>query len=151
MTENELFNTPHAKAQAEKKKKKALETAATVKPSKEVWAVINGLEIFTPETIAILTQRGQEWHDKWPIGEPHYSRNDGYQFVIHANQVAILCKCSIRHAQELLKETRKFIGKDDDVYVSVKEFCSMYKHDEEDFRRALRDIEPDFSIRSRED
>jgi len=149
MTENELFNTPHARAQAEKKKKEALETAATVKPSEEVWAVINGLELFTAETIAILTQRGQEWHDKWPIGEPMYSRNDGYQFVIHANQVAILCQCSIRHAQDLLKETRAFIGKPEKSFVSVKEFCHMYHHDEEDFRRALRDIKPDFGSNSK--
>ncbi len=150
MTQEELFNTPEARAQAEKSKKKARKTAAKLKPSAEVWAVINGLEYLTEETIEILKQRGQEWHDKWPIGEPHYkSDEDGYQFVIHSNQVAEMYKCRIRKAQEMLAAVRLAIGKDEGSFVSVKEFCFIHKEDEEDFRRALRSIQQDFSIDSK--
>lgn len=149
MTEEELFNTPAARAQAEKSKKKAAETAATLQPSTEVWAVVNGLEYLTAETIGILKQRGQAWHDKWPIGEPMYSRNDGYQFVIHSNQVSELYGCGIRKAQEMLATVRASVGKEEGSFVSVKEFCFIHHEDEEDFRRALRDIQPDFKIDSK--
>ena len=150
MTQEELFNTPEARAQAEKSKKKARETAALLKPSEEVWAVINGLEYLTEETIEILKQRGQEWHDTWPIGEPHFkSDDDRYQFVIHSNQVAEMYKCGVRKAQEMLAAVRLSIGKDEGSFVSVKEFCFVHKENEEDFRRALRGIEQDFSIDSK--
>jgi hypothetical protein len=149
MTEEELFNTPYARAQAEKSKKKAAETAATLQPSADVWAVVNGLEYLTAETIEILKQRGQEWHDKWPLGEPHYSRNDGYQFVIHSNQISEIYGCGIRKAQDMLAVVRQTVGKEEGSFVSVKEFCFVHKEDEEDFRRALRDIQPDFKIDSK--
>ncbi|AEV98201.1 hypothetical protein A4D02_35230 [Niastella koreensis] len=150
MTREELFNTPEARAQAEKSKKKARETAATLEPSAEVWAVINGLEYLTEETIEILKQRGQEWHDEWPIGEPHYKSDDEkYQFVIHSNQVAEMYDCGIRKAQEMLAIVRATVGKNEGSFVSVKEFCFVHKEDEEDFRRALRDIQPDFGIDSK--
>jgi hypothetical protein len=151
MTEEELFNTPFAKANAEKNKKKAAKTAATLKPSAKVWAVVNGLELLTPESIEILKQRGQEWHDKWPLGEPQYSRNDGYQFVIHSNQVAEIYDCDIRKAQEMLVVVRAAVGKEKGSFVSVKEFCKIFKEDEEDFRRALRDIKPDLKIDSKDE
>ncbi|WP_205508753.1 hypothetical protein [Longitalea arenae] len=147
MKVEDMFNTPEARAIAEKNKKKALKSAARLKPSKKVWAVVNGLEYLTAETIAILTQRGQEWFDEWPLGEPMYSRNDGYQFVIHANQVAQLLDIPIRTAQELLKVTRQLLGKAENRYVSVKEFCKINELDEEDARRALRDIPPNFRIK----
>lgn len=150
MTQEELFNTPKARAQAEKSKAKARETVATLKPSEEVWAVINGLEYLTEETIAILKQRGQEWHDEWPIGEPHFKTDDEkYQFVIHSNQVAEMYGCGIRKAQDMLAVVRATVGKDEGSFVSVKEFCFVHKEDEEDFRRALRDIQPDFGIDSK--
>lgn len=149
MTPEELFKTPEARAQAEKSKKKARKTAAQLIPSAEVWAVVNGLEYLTEETIEILKQRGQEWHDTWPIGEPHYKCDDDhYQFVIHSNQVAEMYKCGIRKAQEMLAVVRLAIGKDEGSFVSVKEFCFVHKEDEEDFRRALRSIQQDFSINS---
>ena len=147
MEMEELFKTPHAKANAEKNKKRAAESAATLKPSKEVWAVVNGLEYLTAETIEILKQRAQEWFDLWPLGEPQYKRDDGYQFVIHTNQVADLLQINIRTAQELLQVTRRLLGKSENSYVSVKEFCKMNEFDEEDVRRALRDIEPNFKIK----
>ena len=146
MRDEEKFNSPAARAQAEKDKKRARESAANLKPSEEVYAVVNGLEYLTAETIEILTQRGQEWFDEWPIGEPMYSRNDGYQFVIHSNQVAELLRIPIRTAQEILQANRIVLGKKKNDYVSVKEFCKLNRQDEEDCRRALRDIKPDYSI-----
>lgn len=145
MTEQELFNTPQAKAQAAKSKKKAARSATKLKPSDEVYAVINGLEYLTPETIKILKQRAQEWFDEWPLGEPMYCRNDGYQFVIHANQVAQLFQISLRQAQDVLQANRITLGKGSNDYVSVKEFCKLNKQDEEDCRRALRDIPKNYS------
>jgi hypothetical protein len=146
MRDEEKFNSPEARAIAEKNKKKAAESAASLKPSNEVYAVVNGLEYLTPETIEILKQRGQEWFDTWPIGEPMYSRNDGYQFVIHSNQVAELLGIPIRTAQEILQANRMVLGKNKNDYVSVKEFCKLNGQDEEDCRFALRGIQPDFSI-----
>src|ERR1044072_511259 len=140
MSEQEIFNTPHAKALAAKNKEIAARSAVRLKPSDGVYAVINGLEYLTPETIEILKQRAQEWFDEWPLGEPMYCRNDGYQFVIHANQVAQLFQISLRQAQEVLQANRISLGKDSTDYVSVKEFCKLNKQDEEDCRRALRDI-----------
>src|SRR5882762_5321009 len=107
MTEEELLNSPFALEQAEKSKKKALKTAATLKPSKKVYAVIGDLEYLTPKTIAILIQRGQEWHDNNRLGEKSFCRDDGYQFVIHSNQVQALFDIQIRTAQEVLKANRK--------------------------------------------
>jgi len=147
MTEAELFNSPQAKAQAAKSKKEALKSIAELKPSEEVWAVVNGLEMLTAETITILTQRAMEWFDRWPLGEPMYSRNDGYQFVIHTNQVMELLEISDRKAQDLLMVARKTLGKDPNGYVSVKEFCHLNKLDEEDVRKALREIKPDWKIK----
>ena len=148
MTEQELFNTPQAKAQAAKSKKRALQSIAELKPSEEVYAVVNGLEMLTAETITILTQRAMAWFDRWPLGEPRYSRNDGYQFVIHTNQIMEMLGCSISKAQDMLRDTRMTLGKKDkNAYISVKEFCWMFEYDEEDFRRALRDIKPDWKIK----
>jgi len=144
MTEEELLNSPFALAQAEKSKKKARKTAAKLKPSNEVW-VVNGLEFLTAETIAILTQRGQEWHDENPLGEKMYCRNDGYQFIIHSHEVQQLYNCGIRKAQDMLAAVRAVVGKDEGSYVSVKEFCKIIKEDEEDFRKALKYLDPNFS------
>jgi hypothetical protein len=146
MTLQEKFNTPEARAQAEKNKEKAKRSAAGLKPSNEVYAIVNGLEYLTPETIKILKQRAAEWFDEWPYGEPMYSRNDGYQFVIHSNQVAELIGIPIRTAQEILQANRILLGKKKNDYVSVKEFCKLNAQDEEDCRKALRHIKPDYSI-----
>jgi hypothetical protein len=142
------FKTPYALANAAMHKKRALKSARKLKPTAEVWAVVNGLEYLTPETIKILTQRGQQWHDAWPIGEPMASRRDNYQFVIHSNQVAEMLQISIRKAQDLLAACRLALGKDENGYVSVKEFCHLQKFDEEDFRKALNCIAPDFKTKS---
>jgi hypothetical protein len=126
----DMFKTPYALANAAMHKKRALKSARKLKPTGEVWAVVNGLEYLTPETIKIITQRGQQWYDKWPIGEPMYSRRDNYQFVIHSNQVAEMLQISIRKAQDLLAACRLALGKDENGYVSVKEFCHLQKFGE---------------------
>lgn len=141
-----IFNTPEARAQAEKSKKKALESIAKLKPSEEPYIVINGLPYLTAEGIEMLKQRAMEWFDENPLGEPMYARNDKYQFVIHTNQVAELFGCGIRKAQLILEDNRQALGKKKTDYVSVKEFCKENNQDEEDVRRALSDIPPDFSI-----
>lgn len=143
MTEEELLSSPYALEQAEKSKKKALRSAAKFKPSKQVWAVIEGLEWLTAETIAILTERGQRWHDKHRLGEPMYSRDDGYQFVIHVHEIMQLYNTKERTAQRMLAAVRKSIGKNPKSFVTVKEWCSTVERDEEDFRKALRAIQPD--------
>jgi hypothetical protein len=146
-TKEDLFKTPYALANAAMHKKRALRSARKLKPSGEVWAVVNGLEYLTPETIKIITQRGQEWHDKWPIGEPMYSRNDGYQFVIHTNQIMELLNIQLRTAQEVLATTRQALGKPKKSYVSVKEFCFINHLPEDETREALRKIQPDFGLK----
>jgi hypothetical protein len=143
----DIFNTPHALAQAEESKKRARETAAMLKPSDEVWAVVGDIQYLTPESIEILKQRGQSWHDENRLGEPRYSRNDGYQFVIHSNQVAALLGRNIRTAQEILQANRLALGKGKNDYITVKEFCDLNHLPEEETRKALKHIQPDFSIK----
>ncbi|OQP51183.1 hypothetical protein [Niastella populi] len=142
----EFFNSPEARAQAEKSKKKALESIARLKPGEAPYFVVNGLPYLTAEGIEILKQRAMEWFDEFPLGEPMYARNDKYQFVIHTNQVAELLGCGIRKAQMILASNRAILGKEKNDFISVKEFSRLIKQDEEDIRRALRDIGPDHSI-----
>lgn len=142
----EFFNSPEARAQAEKSKKKALESIAKLKPTEEPYFIVNGLPYLTAEGIEILTQRAMEWFDEYPLGEPMYSRKDKYQYAIHTNQVAELLGCGIRKAQLILADNRAVLGKEKNDFVSVKEFCRLTRQDEEDIRRALRDIPQDFSI-----
>ncbi len=143
---NEFLNSPEARAQAEKSKQQALKSIATLKPTKRTFT-INGLEYLTAETIEILKQRAMEWFDENPFGEPMYSRNDGYQFVIHTNQLMRILEISESTAQLLLRICRKVLGKVGRAYVSVKEFCKLNYFDEEDFRKALRGVEPDLSMK----
>jgi hypothetical protein len=142
----EFFNTPEARAQAEKSKKKALESIAKMVPTDEPYFIVDGLPYLTAEGIEILKQRAMEWFDEYPLGEPMYSRKDKYQYAIHSNQVAELLGCGIRNAQKILAAIRASLGKDKNEVVSVKEFCKFNKRDEDDIRRALLDITPNYSI-----
>jgi hypothetical protein len=145
MTEEELLNSDYAKEQAEISKKRALETSKTLKPSEEVWAVVNGLEMLTAETIAILIQRGQEWHDKNRLGERNFCRDDGYKFILYPNELAQVTGYGIRKAQKMLAVIRATLGVDEGRDVTVKEFCDQFKYNEEDFRKALRYVDPNYS------
>jgi hypothetical protein len=145
MTEEELLNSPYALEQAEISKKRARETAKTLKPSEEVWSVVNGLEMLTAETIAILIQRGQEWHDKNRLGEKMFCRDDGYKFILYSNELAQILGCGIRKAQKLLAIVRATLGIVEDRDVTVKEFCDQFKYNEDDFRKALKHADPDYN------
>ena len=145
MTEDELLNSDYAKEQAEISKKRALETSKTLKPSEEVWAVVNGLEMLTAETIAILIQRGQEWHDKNRLGEKMFCRDDGYKFILYPKELAQVTGYGIRKAQIILAVVRATLGVDEGRDVTVKEFCDQFKYNEEDFRKALKHVNPDYS------
>ena len=147
MTEEELLNSDYAKAQAEKSKKRARKTAAKLKPSKEVWAVVGDIEYLTPESIEILKKRGQEWHDKNRLGEKMACRDDGWQFVIDSYEVAALLRRDIRTAQEILQANRLSLGKRKNDHVTVKEFCDLNHLPEEETREALKRIKPDFKIK----
>lgn len=136
----EFFNSPEARAQAEKSKKKALRSIATLQPDDDLSFEFNGLKFLTAGTIEILTQRAMEWFDRNPLGEPMYSRNDGYKHLIYTDQLVQLLRISERMAQVLLWICRKILDKPDGHYVSVKEFCKLFFVDEPDFRRALSDV-----------
>ena len=145
MTQEELLNSPYALEQAEISKKRALETSKTLKPSEEVWAVVNGLEMLTAETIAILIQRGQEWHDKNRLGEKMFCRDDGYKFILYPKELAQVTGYGIRKAQIILAVIRATLGVDEGRDVTVKEFCDQFKYNEEDFRKALKHVDPNYS------
>jgi hypothetical protein len=136
----EFFNTPEARAQAEKSKKNALKSIETLQPADDLSFEFNGLTYLTAGTIEILTQRAMEWFDRNPLGEPMYSRNDGYKYPIYTDQLVQLFRFSERMAQLLLWICRKVLGKYDGDVVSVREFCKLFFVDEPDFRRALRDV-----------
>jgi hypothetical protein len=145
MTEQELLNSPYALEQAEISKKRARETAAELKPWPEVLVVANGLEFLTAETITIITQRGQEFHDENRLGEPMPCRDDGYQFVLWKNQVEMMFGVTEDTAQGMIREIRKALGIKNRKQITVKEFCKITGFDEEDFRKALKHLKPDFS------
>lgn len=137
---NEFLNSPEARAQAEKSKQQALKSIATLQPWNEECFEFNGLTYLTAGTIEILTKRAMEWFDENPLGEPMYSRNDGYQYTIHSDQIVQVHRVASRTAQLLLFICRKVLGKPEGCCVSVKEFCKIHFLDEEDLRRALRDV-----------
>ena len=145
MTEDELLNSDYAKEQAEISKKRARETAANLKPWPEVKVVANGLEFLTAETIAILIERGQKWHDKNPLGEPAPCRDDGYQFILFTNQLEMMFGVCEDTAQDMVKAIRDSKGIINRKQITVKEFCDSTGFDEEDFRKALKHLKPDLS------
>ena len=145
MTEEELLNSPYALEQAEISKQRARETAAKLKPWPKVLVVVNGLEWLTAETIAIITQRGQEFHDENRLGEPAPCRDDGYQFILFTNQLEMMFGVTEDTAQTMIRDIRKALGIKNRKQVTVKEYCKITGFDEEDFRKALKHIKPDLS------
>lgn len=105
----------------------------------EAWAVVGGLKYLTPETLAILDQGVEEWQELYPDGEPYFKR-PGYRHVLHSIDLAEALDVSLRTAQRLLQITRLKLGKESTAHVSVKEYCVVNKHDEEDLRRKLDDL-----------
>jgi hypothetical protein len=60
--------------------------------------------------------------------------------VIDSKQVSQLLEINIRTAQDLLKNTRKAVGKPKNASVSVKEFCAENHLAEEEVLKALQHI-----------
>jgi hypothetical protein len=146
MTEDELLNSEYAKEQAEISKKRARETAAELKPWDEIEAVVGDIVYLTPESIELLKQRGQEFHDENRLGEKMACRDDGFKFFITSKEAAALLGKHIRTAQEILRTNRQALGKGKNDLVTVKEFCKLNNLPEEETRKALKHFEPDFSI-----
>ena len=145
MTEEELLNSDYAKEQAEISKKRARETSQELKPWPKVLAVANGLEFLTAETIAIMIQRGQEFHDENRLGEASPCRDDGYQFILFTNQLEMMYGVTDDTARGMIREIRRSLGIKNRKYVTVKEYCKITGYDEEDFRKALKHLKPDLS------
>jgi hypothetical protein len=142
----EFFNTPQARAQAEKSKQRALKSIAKLKPIKRTFK-INGVTYLTVDAIEILKQRAMEWFDDNPLGEAMAIRHDGHKYRIHTNQVMDILEVSKRTAQTLLKICRQVLGKPKGAVVSVLEFCKLNMLDEDDFRKALSSVEVDYLIK----
>ncbi|HEX6428120.1 MAG TPA: hypothetical protein VF008_10560 [Niastella sp.] len=145
MTEDELLNSDYAKEQAEISKKRARETAVALKPWDEIVTVIGDINYLTAESIEILKQRGQEFHDENRLGEKMFCRDDGYKFFITSKEVAALLGKHIRTAQEILQANRLALGKGKNDHVTIKEFCKLNHLPEEDTRNALKYIDPGFN------
>jgi hydrogenase maturation factor len=146
MTEEELLNSPYALEQAEISKKRARETAEELKPSDKVYAVIGDIEFLTTASIELLKQRGQKFHDDNRLGEKRPCRNDdGYQFLIFPNQIKELIGCSDSTVYRIQTDIRLTLGKEKGDYITVHEFCKLTNLPEEETRKALKFISPDFT------
>jgi hypothetical protein len=145
MTEEELLNSDYAKEQAEISKKRARETSQELKPweDEEVF-FIGDIEYLTEKGIELLKQRGQEFHDKNRLGEKRFCRDDGYKFVIESWEVAALIRRDKRTAQKILAAMRQTLGRGKNEPVTVKEFAELHHHKEEDIRKALKFIDPNY-------
>jgi hypothetical protein len=146
MDMHEFFNSPEARANAEKLKQKARLSIAKLKPKEKPWATVYGLDYLTAETIEIVTPRVMEWFDKNPWGEPMYCRTDNYQYLLYTNQITSLINKDIRTAQRILAVDRIFFGKPARSHITVIEFCCIHNLPEDDIRLALTKIKPNYSI-----
>lgn len=126
-------------------KKKAALSAATLKPSKEVWAVVGDVEYLTSESLAILKQRGLEWFEIWPMGEAIH-RNNYHQFILYVNQAARLISADLVIVKDIFNIIRKVLGKDEKDFISVREFCHIHNLKEERVQSAIQYIDPDYSL-----
>lgn len=95
------------------------------------------------ENVETLQMRAMLWEEANPNGEPMYKRKKWVQMVIRAFEVAQIIGCHITTAQQMLREVRE---KDDNPnskqrrYVSIKKFCAVHNHDEEDVRKHLAEL-----------
>lgn len=131
--------------QFDKGKRKAAFTAASLIPSNEVLLIVGDLEVLTPQSLAILKQRGQEWHEKYPLGEPYFSQK-GELINIYPNQLATLLRIELDIAKHLVMVAQKVLGKDENVYVTVNEFSHLFNLNEEEIRATIELIPPDFRL-----
>jgi hypothetical protein len=115
------------------------EEIARERPRK-IYEVMEDLEDGIMESSETLQMRAMLWEEANPKGEPMYKRKKWVQMVIRAFEVAQIFGIHISTAREMLQEVRE---KDDNPtgkqrrYVSIKKFCAVHNHDEEDLRKHL--------------
>jgi hypothetical protein len=118
------------------------EEIATERPRK-LYEVREDLVDGTMENVETLQMRAMLWEEANPNGEAMYLRKKWVQMVIRAFEVAQILGCHIATAQQMLREVRE---KDDNPdskqrrYVSIKKFCAVHNHDEEDVRKHLAEL-----------
>ena len=59
------------------------------------------------------------------------------KFVITTKDIIKVLDLNVRTAQRLLQRTRTELGKEKSDYVTVREFCSVNKFDENEFQQRL--------------
>jgi hypothetical protein len=85
-----------------------------------------------------LRERTRVWHILNPWGEPSCKPVPGWRMVIHADEVAVLCKVSLRTAQEMLKYVRTEVKMKRKLPVSIRSFCFYHpEYTEEEIRIGL--------------
>jgi hypothetical protein len=97
------------------------------------------------ENTKTLALRAKIYDEKNPLGEPMCKRVKWVQMVIRAYEVAQIYKCTIRHAQNMLREVREddrsiYPLKKQRRYVSIKRFCEVHNEDEGDLRKHLAEL-----------
>jgi hypothetical protein len=87
------------------------------------------------ETLHELTR---VWHILNPLGEPSCKPVPGWRMVIHADEVAVICRVSLRTAQEMLKHVRDEVKMQKKLPVSIRLFCYYWPaYTEEEIRIGL--------------
>lgn len=87
------------------------------------------------ETLQELTR---VWHILNPLGEPSCKPVPGWRMVIHADEVAVICRVSLRTAQEMLKHVRDEVKMQKKLPVSIRLFCYYWPaYTEEEIRIGL--------------
>ncbi|HEX6430740.1 MAG TPA: hypothetical protein VF008_23770 [Niastella sp.] len=66
--------------------------------------------------------------------------DDGYQFLIYANQIKELIGCSDSTVYRIQNDIRLALGKEKGDYITVHEFCELTHLPEKETRKALKYI-----------
>ena len=118
------------------------EEIATQRPRK-IYEVKEDLVDGIMENVETLQMRAMLWEEANPNGEAMYKRKKWVQMVIRAFEVAQILGCHITTAQQMLREVREQDDNPDGKqrrYVSIKKFCAVHNHDEEDVRKHLAEL-----------
>ena len=65
-------------------------------------------------------------------------RRDLERRILYSKDIEIYTGRSARTARRFMRIARRKLGKDQRDMVSIKEFCQLFKFDEEEFRSSLR-------------
>ena len=120
------------------------EEIATERP-RQIHEVFEDLREGIMENPETLQLRATLWEEANPHGEPMYKRPKFVQTVIRAFEVVQIIGCHIKTAQEMLREVREKERENNPDsqlrrYVSIKKFCAVHNHDEEDVRKYLAEL-----------